>query len=417
MPAHFPPWTLAPFVLLVLAIAVLPVASPRAWARPAVQVGVALAAALPVVGHALWAGAGNALAHTAREYGSFIVTIAALYVVSGGVRLTGDLVATPRTNVAFVALGALLASLVGTTGASVLLIRPLLATNRQREHKAHLVPFFLVAVANAGGMLTPLGDPPLLIGYVQGVPFGWTLGLWPFWLLYVGVAVALLWVVDARAWARESAAARERDRAEREPLAIAGRGNVVALAAIVAASLLPSPAREGVLVALALVSWRVTPRALHAANELTLGPLVEVAVLFAALFATLVPVGATLARAAPTLPLHHAWQFFWSVGSLSAVLDNAPAYAAFAALARGLGAGHAPLVAGVREPLLIAISVGSVVMGATTYIGNAPNLIVKAIAERARHPMPSFARYALFAFAVMLPAHLVTTLALVLMDR
>jgi Na+/H+ antiporter NhaD/arsenite permease-like protein len=299
----------------------------------------------------------------------------------------------------------------------MLVLRPLLRTNSERERTKHLVPFMILAVANAGGLLTPLGDPPLLVGYVSGVPFFWTLRLLPAWLVYVGSCALGLYAVDRRAYRRETPAALERDRRETRPLELRGKENVVLLLAVVPAALLPSGYREVALFALAALSYLRTPRALHQLNQFSLAPIVEVALLFAGLFACLLPVELTLAARALELPLRKSWQFFWAAGGLSAVLDNAPTYAAFVALGRGLSAGRTALVAGVDPLLLAAISVGSVGMGAITYIGNAPNLMVKAIAERSGYVMPSFFRYALFAFVALLPAHLVLTAAFVVLER
>jgi Na+/H+ antiporter NhaD/arsenite permease-like protein len=299
----------------------------------------------------------------------------------------------------------------------MLMIRPLLWTNRQREHRAHLVPFFIVAVANAGGLLTPLGDPPLLVGYIGGVPFFWTLRLFPAWLLYVGSTALALYIVDRRAYARESVAALASDKAEVVPLSLRGKRNVALLLAVVPAALLPVGIREMAMVSIVAASLVLTPRALHRESGFSFAPIIDVAIIFAGLFACLGPIEIALARAAPWLPLHKGWQLFWASGLLSSVLDNAPTYTAFAALARGLGAPGDVLVAGIPPFKLAAVSIGSVVMGATTYIGNGPNLMIKAIAERERFPTPSFFRYALFAIATMAPAHFVTTVTLALLDR
>ena len=408
---------MAPFPLLVLAIAVLPVAAPKVWERRAVQGLVVGLCAMPVLGLLLATSRTPALVEATTSYASFVATLAALYVVSGGVHLAGDIEATPAVNVAFVLVGAALASIVGTTGASMLLIRPLLRTNRQRANRGHLVPFFILAVANAGGLLTPLGDPPLLVGYISGVPFLWTLRLFPAWVLYVGSICATLYAVDRRAYAREPAAALARDRAEVLPLEVQGKRNLALLLAILPAAMLPLGLREAAMVALAAVSLALTPRSVHEANGFTFAPVIEVAIVFAGVFATLGPIEAALAANAPSLPLQKGWQLFWASGLLSSVLDNAPTYTAFAALARGLSAPGVTLVAGIAPVKLAAVSLGCVMMGATTYIGNGPNLMIKAIAERERFPMPSFLRYAAFAFVTMLPAHVLTTLVLVMVDR
>ena len=408
----FPSWTLWPFALLVVGIAALPLFLPHLWEKVWAQAGFAFSCAAPVVLYCALEGRSAPLFEALGAYTSFVLTIAALYVAASGVFVSGDIEATPRNNVAFIALGALLASVIGTTGASILLVRPLLRTNQQRQHRAHLIPFFILAVSNAGGLLTPLGDPPLLIGYLEGVPFFWTLSLWPYWLWYVGSICALAYWADRRAYARESEAARARDREQSEPLGIHGLHNLFVLLLILAAVALPSGLREGGLVALGVASYLSTPASLHVRNAFSFRPLGEVALLFAGLFACLVPIEVNLAEAAPSLPLREPWQLFWSSGGLSAVLDNAPTYAAFTALGRGLSQGGPDLIAGVAPAFLTAVSVGSVVMGATTYIGNGPNLMVKAIAERSGYAMPSFLRYAGFALLVLLPLHLGTTLAL-----
>jgi Na+/H+ antiporter NhaD/arsenite permease-like protein len=412
-----PAWTLFPFIGLVLAMAGLPLALPHLWEKRAFQALIVAACALPVALFLNQRGLRHELNHGLADYATFIATLGALYVAAGGVFANADLKATPAVNVAFLLGGSLLASVIGTTGASMLAIRPLLRTNQQRQHTSHLVPFFILAVANAGGLLTPLGDPPLLVGFIGGVPFFWTLRLWPFWLLYNVLFAALLYVFDSRAYARESAAALVRDASERQPWSVEGKRNLLWLLAVVPAAFLPPLWRELTLVAITLVSYFGTPKELHERNGFSFGPILEVALLFVGLFVCLVPVTLTLGVAAKDLPLAHSYQLFWGAGLLSALLDNAPTYAAFAALAKGMSQGQTELVAGIAPLKLMALSAGCVVMGATTYIGNGPNLMVKSIAERAGIVMPSFARYALFAFLAMLPAHLVVTLVLVLLER
>jgi len=415
--AALPAWTMLPFGALVLGVAVLPAVAPHLWEKRWFQAVLVLVCATPVAAYLLLTGHSHEVLGAARSYAGFVCTLGALFVTAGGVYATGDLEATPRTNTLFILAGSVLASFIGTTGASVLVIRPLLRTNQQRAQTAHLVPFFILAVANAGGLLTPLGDPPLLIGFIEGVPFFWTLRLLPVWVLYVGSISLAFYLFDRRAFARETGAAHVRDRLETRALEVRGKHNLLWLVAIVAVAFLPSPWRELAMVGIALASYFGTRRDVHELNAFSLGPILEVAIVFAGIFACLVPVERALSTAAPALPLKHGWQLFWACGLLSSLLDNAPTYAAFAALARGLGAGGGELVAGVAAPMLAAISAGSVVMGATTYIGNGPNLMVKAIAERAGYPMPSFMRYALFAFLVMLPAHLLMTGALIWLER
>jgi Na+/H+ antiporter NhaD/arsenite permease-like protein len=406
-----------PFVGLVLSMAFLPMLVPHAWEKRWFQALVVLACAAPVVGYFASHGHASHVAHAGGEYLAFIATLGALFVTAGGIYANGDLEATPRTNVLFLLIGSVLASIIGTTGASMLMIRPLLRTNQQREHTAHLAPFMILAVANAGGLLTPLGDPPLLVGFIGGVPFFWTLRLLPVWLLYVLSFAIALYVVDRRAYAQETKAAVARDRAEKKPLEVRGSMNIALLLLIIPAAFLPAGAREAAMLAIAATSYFGTSKELHELNGFSLAPILEVGLLFAGLFACLVPIELGLAERAHELPLQKSWQLFWVSGGLSAVLDNAPTYAALAALGRGLSSGHANLVAGIDQLMLTAVSAGSVVMGATTYIGNGPNLMVKAIAERAGYTLPGFFRYAAFAFLAMLPAHIVMTAAFVLWER
>ncbi|HET7542036.1 MAG TPA: sodium:proton antiporter [Polyangiaceae bacterium] len=415
--ADFPVWTLLPFPLLVLAIAICPIVIPHLWERHSLQLAAVASCTLPVVLYEVLSGRLALTLEGAKSYLAFVITLGALFTTSGGILLQGDIEATPRNNLLFLAFGATIASLIGTTGASMLLIRPLLRTNHQREHREHLVPFFILIVANTGGLLLPLGDPPLLVGYIMGVPFFWTLRLFPIWFLYAGTLLLTFYVLDARAYARETKQALAEDRREIEPLSLRGRRNLLFLAAIVPAALLPEGFREVSLLGIALLSYFTTPQAVHAANRFGFGPIIEVAIVFAGLFLCLGPIEVMLAHAAPEFPLRRAWQLFWGAGALSSVLDNAPTYSAFAALARGLARHSHELVAGIEPLALAAISAGSVVMGATTYIGNGPNLMVKAVAERESFRTPSFARYCVFAFVCLLPAHLILTAALWWLER
>ena len=387
-----------------------PLAVPRWWEPNRHKLLVAAVLGLPVLGLYL-ARQPAALVHTAEEYVSFIVLLGGLYAITGGIRLRGDLEATPLVNTAFLALGTALASLIGTTGASMLLIRPLLRTNQERTRVRHTVVFFIFLVSNIGGMLTPLGDPPLFLGYLQGVPFTWTLRLLPHWLLMVAVLLAVYAVWDTIEHRREPARARARDRAQIEPLRVDGGANAFALLGVVAAvATLGAPGRELAICALAAVSlWR-TPLAIRRANGFTTYPMVEVAVLFLGIFLTMMPALELLRTRGAELGVREPWQFFWAAGTLSSVLDNAPTYLVFLALAQALGQTGAGTVVGVSERVLAGISVGAVAMGANTYIGNAPNFMVKAIAEEAKVRMPSFFGYLLYSGAVLLPLFAVVTL-------
>jgi Na+/H+ antiporter NhaD/arsenite permease-like protein len=400
-------WAL-PFAGLLLAIAILPLAAPHFWDSNLRKLMVAGALALPVL--VLYAEARpEALVHAASDYVSFIILLGGLFVISGGILLEGDLQATTRTNALLLGAGALCASFVGTTGASMLLIRPLLQTNRERKRVAHTVVFFIFLVSNIGGCLTPLGDPPLFLGYLAGVPFTWTLRLLPEWLFTVALVLAVYVVWDRRERARETLADLKRDFYEVRPLRVAGKDNLVLLLGVLAAvALLQAPWREIVIVGLAALSYFRTDRELHAANRFTFQPILEVAALFAGIFVTMLPALDLLRARGAELGVREPWQFFWASGMLSSFLDNAPTYLTFLALAKGLGL--PPEVAGVPHEILRAISLGSVFMGANSYIGNGPNFMVRAIAEERGVRMPSFGGYMLYSGAVLLPIFAVVTL-------
>jgi len=399
-------WAL-PFVGLLLSIAVLPLAAPRFWESNLRKLGVSALLAAPVL--VLYARAWpQALVHAGADYVSFIVLLGGLFVISGGILLEGDLEATPWTNAAFLGAGAFLASFVGTTGASMLLIRPLLQTNRERKHVAHTVVFFIFLVSNIGGCLTPLGDPPLFLGYLLGVPFTWTFRLFVPWLFTTGLVLAVYVVWDRRAHAREAKTDLKRDFYEVRGLRVAGKENFVLLAGVLAAvAFLHAPWREGAIVALALFSWLRTDPGLHRTNRFTFHPILEVAALFAGIFATMLPALHILQARGAELGVREPWQFFWATGALSSFLDNAPTYLTFLALARGL---HLPAdVVGVPNALLTAVSLGAVFMGANTYIGNGPNFMVRSIAEERGVKMPSFGGYMLYSGAVLIPVFVVVT--------
>ncbi len=393
---------------MLLAIAVFPLWMPRWWEPNRNKLAVSVVLGLPIL--ALYvARRPGALLSAAEEYVSFIVFLAGLFVISGGVQLRGDLEATPLTNVAFLALGSVLASFIGTTGASMLLIRPLLQTNRERTHVRHTIVFFIFLVSNIGGMLTPLGDPPLFLGYLQGVPFTWTFRLWAPWAIQVAALLSLYFVWDTRQYAREPLTALRRDRAQVEPLHVRGAANIVGLGLVVlAVALLHAPWREAAIVALGALSlWR-TPHAIRHANGFTTSPIVEVAVLFAGIFLTMIPALEILRLRGGELGVREPWHFFWASGLLSSFLDNAPTYLTFLAVGQGLGLARE--IVGVPHAILTAISVGSVSMGANTYIGNAPNFMVRSIAQEQGVKMPSFFGYMLYSGAVLVPLFVVVTL-------
>ena len=392
---------------MLLAIAICPLALPRWWESNRNKLAVAAVLGLPIVALYL-ARRPGALVAMAQEYVSFVIPLAGLYVISSGILLRGDLVATPLTNTAFLAIGSILASFVGTTGASMLMVRPLLQTNRERARVRHTVIFFIFLVSNIGGMLTPLGDPPLFLGYLQGVPFTWTFRLWLPWLTMVATLLAVYFVWDTVEYTHESLAALRRDRAQVEPLRIRGALNVLWLGLVVmAVALLSAPWREVAIIVLAGAWFWSTPAHIRRANGVTASPMIEVAVLFFGIFLTMIPALELLRLRGHELPVREPWQFFWASGLLSSFLDNAPTYLTFLALGQGLRL--APEVAGVPHAILAAISVGSVSMGANSYIGNAPNFMVKAVAEEAGVKMPSFFGYMGYSLAVLIPLFVAVT--------
>ena len=433
---QLPLLTALPFALLLLAIAVAPLAAPEWWHSNRNKAIVAAVVSLPVLLY-LWFSAGEPGRHLLHEkfheYLSFIVVIAALFVISGGIHIQGSLTGRPIVNTALLGAGAVLANVIGTTGASVLLIRPLLRANKRRKRVAHIVIFFIFIVANCGGLLTPIGDPPLLLGFLKGVPFGWTLHLWPQWLLVNGLLLLIFNRWDSWALDKDEVELPGSQHAEvliHEPLRVRGAVEILVLAGVIltivasgraAAAGKPWPqlTQEGVILVLAVIGYlagRASDRRLK--NEFAWGPIVEVAVLFAAIFATMAPMleilnawsqGTRTVLGVPygvTLPMH----FFWTTGALSSVLDNAPTYLAFAASAAGLyhiephGAYIGALaVSPTASHLLAAISTGAVFMGANTYIGNAPNFMVKAIAEASGVKMPSFFGYMAYSMGILLP--------------
>ena len=432
--AELPVWTILPFAGLLLSIALFPLSAPHFWERNANKALVAALFSLPVVLE-LVAGFGHEGVHQlgekAREYVSFILLLGALFAITGGIVVRGSLSGTPLVNTGILALGAVLANLIGTTGASVLLIRPFLRANAPRERKVHIVVFFIFVVSNCGGLLTPLGDPPLFLGFLKGVPFEWTLSLWKEWALVNGALLAIFNVWDQRVLDAEEF---ERPGSQleavmhHEPLRIEGKRNFFFLGGVIAAIFFagrggwPYGVQEGAMAALGVAAFALTPARLRSDNGFTWGPIVEVAVLFAGIFVTMAPALLVLNAHAGTLGVREPWQFFWASGALSSFLDNAPTYLTFSATASGLhgiaveGRYMAELLAqgDTAAKIVAAISCGSVMMGANSYIGNGPNFMVKAIAEEAGVRMPSFFGYMAYSIGILIPLFVVVTYAFML---
>ena len=445
----FPLVSVLPFAGLLLSIAILPARAPRFWHRHYHRVALAWGAlfALPYLlvrpGRAI-----HDLLHTLlTEYLPFVILLAALFIIAGGIVLRGRFRGTPAGNTLLLAAGTGLASILGTTGAAMVLIRPLLRANAGRASRAHVVVFFIFLVANIGGTLTPLGDPPLFLGFLQGVPFFWTLRLLPHLLIAAGTLLAIFFVLDTVAVRRDAESPRRAPWTDAVPVAgdrarfrIEGAVNLLLLALLLGAVLLsgfwhPGTARlpgvelpiEGmlrdvILIGLALLSLRLTPPRLRLDNAFTWEPMREVAWLFAGIFVTIIPAIALLrSGAGPVAMLLHRltepWHFYWATGLLSSVLDNAPTYLAFVnALMGHVAPGLSPAQGIARLTTegamsLEAVSAGAVFMGAMTYIGNAPNLMVRAIAEESGVAMPSFGGFILrFALPCLVPALLLVHL-------
>ena len=431
-----PIWAVVPFAGMLVSIALFPLVAPHFWHRHYPKVALAWGVVLAVPFLIVYESAARqAILDVAlREYLPFITLLWALFTVSGGIVVRGTPRATPGVNTVILAIGTLAASWIGTTGAAMLLIRPLLRANAGRRYRAHVVVFFIFLVGNVGGCLTPLGDPPLFLGFLHGVPFFWTLNLLPQFLLLAGSLLALFYLLDRRSFRAEPSRLETRGR-----IRVGGLHNLVFAAGIVGAVLLSGVweggstsvlgvrlawgdlTREALLVLMAVLSLVTTPRGLRAENGFSWEPIREVAVLFAAIFMTIVPAIAILEAGergalAPVLSaVRDPWQYFWASGLVSSVLDNAPTYLTFLNVALGRlyaglpQAGQIARLISERPEILSAISAGSVFMGANTYIGNAPNFMIKSIAEEAGVAMPTFFGYVLrWALPVLFPLFLLT---------
>ena len=428
-------WSMIPFGLMLLIIAVAPLIVAEWWDKNRHKLAVSLLLAIPTAVCLVMGGMAKELEHQLlSDYIPFIILLLALYVITGGIHPSGDIKAKPWVNTAFLALGWFLASIMGTTGAAMLLIRPLLTTNQQREHKVHTVLFFIALVANCGGLLTPLGDPPLFMLFLRGAEFSWFASLFPQWLFIGAILLLLYFITDSFFYKKEHWTAISADAREHQPLRVQGKTNLVYLlfviltVAFVHPGVIPQMAdaqahlwikylRELILVLLTLMSLHTTKRQVrYKLNKFSWAPINEVAVLFFGIFVTMTPALAYLNANAATLGLNHTWQFFYATGALSSFLDNTPTAVALHSVASGLTPDQLAMfgnniVAGIPEVLLQAICLGAVLFGAMTYIGNGPNFMVKAIAEESGVKMPSFFGYMFkFSLIVLLPVYILMQL-------
>ncbi len=402
-----PLWTVIPFAGLLLSIALLPLRAHHWWENHRNKAIVCAAWSIPIL-YLLIERAPHEIILTMKDYASFLILLAALFIVSGGIVLRGDIRATPAINVGFLLVGAILANFMGTTGASMLLIRPLLQTNSERQKTLHIPIFFIFLVSNIGGCLTPLGDPPLFMGFIKGVPFFWTLKLFPYWLSIVSSVLITFYFFDKHQYNREERLDIIRDKMNIIPLHLSGGLNFLWIGGIISGFFMPFPFREGMMILMAILSLLTTNKRHRRDNQFNYNPIIEVAVLFAGIFITMVPALLILNARGAEFGVNKPWQFFWLTGTLSSFLDNTPTYLTFFSMAQGLGLNGEML--GIPALFLKAISVGAVFMGANSYIGNGPNFMVKSIAEEYKHKMPSFFGYMVYSFAILIPFYLAITL-------
>ena len=430
------PYLLIPFVVMLLSIAVMPLIFPRLWSKNINKLIFVLLIAIPTAIMLTREGLSENLRHQMLyDYVPFIALLAALYVVTGGIHIHYSTTPTPIVNAAIMFIGYGLASVVGTTGAAMLLIRPLLEINRDRQYKIHTILFFIALVANCGGVLTPLGDPPLFLLYLRGAEFSWFQSLFPQWVFVGSILIFTYTAIDTYIWKRkEVIGVRQNSKEEDESedaikISFSGAVNLFYLSSILLAVAFINPheipamaeedapwymrfLREIVLVMVMLFSVATTREKIRKLNHFSWEPIAEVAILFIGIFVTMTPALLYLNENASSLGISHPMQFFFASGTLSSFLDNAPTAVAFHTVAEGLPiAEGTPLVAGAPESMLTAIALGSVLFGAMTYIGNGPNFMVKAVAENDGVRMPSFFGY-IFKFSIifLLPTYILLAL-------
>lgn len=438
--ATLPLWFCIPFVGMLLCIAICPLVADRWWEKnkPYAVIFWSLAFIIPF---AVYAGIGDAAEQVLEvifgDYITFIVLLFGLFCVAGNICLEGDLVGTPKLNVLLLLIGTLLSSWIGTTGASMVMIRPLIRANKWRNRKVQIVVFFIFLVSNIGGCLTPVGDPPLLMGFSRGVDFFWSMHLLPVMLLNVVLLLTLFFILDTRAYKKdlEDGAKPESD-AQKTPLRLAGAHNIVFLVMIVGAVVLSGVLPKTVpffaksihifgeskfevasifevivILLAAFASFKTTKKEVREGNNFTWDAIEEVAVLFIGIFITMIPALLILKAQGASLGLNKPWQFFWITGALSSFLDNTPTYLVFfttaaASALKGANMIHTAL-GNIPQVFLMAISCGAVFMGAITYIGNAPNFMVRSIAEENGIKMPSFFSYLFWSISCLIPVFLI----------
>ncbi len=435
-----PAWAMIPFALMLIMIAVGPLFAGQWWEKNSHKLFVSLVLGAPVAVFLVMHGLAGELEHQILfDYVPFVILLLTLYVVTGGIHVTGDIRPTAGINTALLGTGFVLSSFMGTTGAAMLLIRPLLEVNRNRKYKVHTVLFFIALVANCGGLLSPLGDPPLFMIYLRGASFTWFLNMLPEWLFTGGLLLLIYYLADRFHFSKKEDPSAFELPENRQPIRFRGRrnfwylGGVILAVAFINPSFIPQMGaenapfwvkslREFVLLALMGVSLYTTNRDVrYGMNKFSWSPIIEVAWLFLGIFVTMTPALIYMEENAANLGFNEIWQFYFSTGALSSFLDNTPTAVAFHSLASGLPASVAAanagivngmmdgtmFVAGIPEVILKAISIGAVFFGALTYIGNGPNFMVKSIAESQGIKMPSFFGYMVkFSLVVLLPIYI-----------
>ena len=445
-PSTVPVWLCIPFAGLLLCIAVMPLVKAEWWESHQPLV-VALWIILMVVPFAFVYGAGKTaetvLDCIVNDYLTFIILLFGLFCVSGNITMEGDFAGSPRVNVGLLALGTLLASCIGTTGASMLMVRPVIKMNSWRKRKGHIMIFFIFMVSNMGGCLTPIGDPPLLMGFMRGVPFTWSLRLFPVLVFNMVILLTVFYFIDRRAYRRDIALGMRPDISKpTTTFKVNGLHNIIFMIMIVAGVVLsgvlpgmkafqnadgsvisipifrsvrlavPTLIEIVIILVAAFLSFKTTKSDVRTKNHFTWGAIEEVAVLFIGIFITMQPALMILKSKGAELGLTKPLEMFWATGALSSFLDNTPTYLVFLTTAGTLGAtsGIATTVGTVAVKMLMAISCGAVFMGANTYIGNAPNFMVKSISDENGIKMPSFFGYMLCSLKFLIPVFIIDTL-------
>lgn len=419
-------WSVIPFVLMLLAIAIVPLFAEHWWHSNKNKLIVSMVLGLPIAIYLISIGRFHDLEHQIiLDYIPFVSLLAALFYISGGIVVRGDIKATPLNNSIFLFIGSVLASFIGTTGASMLLIRPLLKSNSERKYVVHTVIFFIFLVSNIGGLLTPLGDPPLFLGYLRGVPFTWTFRLFFEWMFTVGVLLVIYFIWDTYAYKKETIKDILKDETQVEPIRISGAINFLWLLGVVIVVAFVNENYEPfktlieqsefykliqvpLFLLLIVLSKVTTPEDYRKENDFNLYPIVEVAALFIGIFITMIPALILLKLHGHELGLDSPIKFFYASGAFSSFLDNAPTYLVFFTIAQGTMSVQEFILSKPLE--LAAVSLGSVFMGAMTYIGNAPNFMVRSIAEQFGIKMPSFGGYMIYSILILQPVFLVMAL-------